>query len=167
MAIIVELEKQTSNRKNELISLEKLLDKTYVFKENRPLIQTLNQLQRNGQTVAIFPNQVAINPQLAAKQSGINSLPQKFKYLQNDAWVVINGQNDEMTAIGEVAPSSTATISVGTESKADKFVSKSSTLIIEPHKNEISFVELDSADKDFLKFLIKNGNKTSKHSRHR
>lgn len=154
--LIAELEKQTSTRKSELARLEKSLDETYVARVTKPLSQTLAQLQQSGQSVALFPNQVAVNPQLAAKQSGISTLPAKFKHLPSDAWVVMQGSNGLATNADEKSPSFAASTGISSDDQMKKASSKRATFIVAPNTGNISIDELNSSDKEFLKILIES-----------
>jgi hypothetical protein len=145
-AIVKNLDAQVNSSQSELVELQNKMDAAYVAKISKPMSESLKKYQKEGNPIALFPgNQIAINPKLAAQKAGVAEIPEKFKKLSPDSWLVLHDGG------------------IGVEAEATNVRANASSVprsfILNSTGESSNLESLSNSDSAFLKSLIQKSDK--------
>ena len=94
--LVSDLDSKIVSAQSELVTLQTKIDDIYIAQISKPMAESLRIYQKERKPVAVFPgNQIAVNTKLAAKAAGTTDIPEKFRDLPADSWIII--QNGAIT----------------------------------------------------------------------
>lgn len=151
--IVGNLEAQRASIQNEIAELQRKRNETKIALNSKSVIEVLKEYQKKGSPVVAFSdNQIAVNPNLAAKVGKLKELPQKFQVLSPDSWIVFD----------RGLPNKTEYATSDVEAMKEAVSSQNPVFVIRATGEEKRVEKLTNSEAEFLKNLIQNSTKSEK-----